>query len=67
MYDVPRSNAEDLRIAFLQPNLFWQVSCAKSKTKACTEISAWTNIFSIRLDIRVINLSPYTIVFLFDA
>ena len=36
------SIAEDLRIAFLQANLFWQVSCAKSKTKACTEISAWT-------------------------
>ena len=42
MYDVPRSIAEDLRIAFLQSNLFWQVSCVKSKTKACTEISAWT-------------------------
>ena len=33
---------EDPRITFLQSNLFWQVSCAKSKTKACTEISAWT-------------------------
>ena len=42
LYDVPRSIAEDPRIAFLQSNLFWQVSCAKSKTKACTEISAWT-------------------------
>ena len=21
---------------------FWQISCAKSKTKACTEISSWT-------------------------
>ena len=31
--DVPRSNAEDLRIAFLQ------VNCAKSKTKACTIMS----------------------------
>ena len=41
-FDVPRSIAEDLRIAFLQSTLFWQVSCAKSKTKACTEISAWT-------------------------
>ena len=49
LYDVPRSIAEDLRIAFLQSTLLWQVSCAKSKTKACTEISAWTtkepNIF----------------------
>ena len=26
----------------MQSNLFWQVSCAKSNTKACTEISAWT-------------------------
>ena len=42
LYDVPRSIAEDPRIAFLQSNNFWQVSCAKSKTKACTEISAWT-------------------------
>ena len=42
LYDVPRSIAEDPRIACLQSNLFWQVSCAKSKTKACTEISAWT-------------------------
>ena len=42
LYDVPRSIAEDLRIAFLQSTLFWQASCAKSKTKACTEISAWT-------------------------
>ena len=40
-YNVPRSIAEDLRMAFLQSNLFWQASCAKSKTKACTEISAW--------------------------
>ena len=42
LYDVPRSIAEDHRIAYLQSNLFRQVSCAKSKTKACTEISAWT-------------------------
>ena len=33
LYDVPRSIAEDPRVAFLQSNLFWQVSCAKSKTK----------------------------------
>ena len=39
---IPSSIAEDPRIAFLQSNIFWQVSCAKSKTKACTEISAWT-------------------------
>ena len=42
MYDVPRSIAEDPRIAFLKSNLFWQVICAKSKTMACTDISAWT-------------------------
>ena len=42
LYDVPRSIAEDPRIAFLQSNLFWQVSCVKSKTKACTDTSAWT-------------------------
>ena len=30
---LPRSVAEDPRIAFQQSNLFWQVSCAKSKTK----------------------------------
>ena len=29
-------------MAYLQSNLFWQVSCAKSKTKASTEISTWT-------------------------
>ena len=37
-----RRIAEYLRIAFLQSNLFWQISCAKPKTKACTEISALT-------------------------
>ena len=46
LYDVPRSIADDPRIAILQSNLFWQVSCAKSKTKACTEISAWTKATS---------------------
>ena len=54
LYDVPRSIAEDLRIAFLQSHLFWQVSCAKSKTKACTEISAWT----IRLE-RLLKDATY--------
>ena len=47
LYDVPRSIAEDPRIAFLQSNLFWQVGCAKSKTKACTEISAWTKAIKL--------------------
>ena len=42
LYDVPRRIAEDPMIVFLQSKLFWQVSCAKSKTKAYTEISAWT-------------------------
>ena len=48
------SIAEDPRIAFLQSNLFWQVSCAKSKTKACTEISARTK-----------PLGPFCVMFLF--
>ena len=38
-FSVPWNVAEDLRIAFLQSNLFWQVSYARSKTKGCTEIS----------------------------
>ena len=33
LYDVPRNVAEDLRIAFQQSNLFWQVSCAQSKLR----------------------------------
>ena len=37
-----RSVAVDLGIACLHSNLFWLVSCATSKTKAHTEISAWT-------------------------
>ena len=40
LYDVPRNVAEDLMIAFLQSDLFWQVTRASSKTKASTEISA---------------------------
>ena len=42
LYDVSRNVLEDLIIAFLQSNLFWQVSCARSKTKARTEISSWS-------------------------
>ena len=40
---MSRNVSEDLKIAFLQSNLFWQVSCARSKTKARTEISSWSN------------------------
>ena len=36
---MSRNVSEDLIIAFQQSNFFWQVSCAKSKTKARTEIS----------------------------
>ena len=57
LYDVPRSIAEDPRIAFLQSNKFWQVSCAKSKTKACTEISAWTSQGARFLKIDLAQLS----------
>ena len=48
------SFVEDLKIAFLQSNLFWQVSCAKSKTMACTEISAWTNGRKAFLDCSIV-------------
>ena len=41
-YDTPGDVAEDHRTAFLKSNIFWQVGCARSKTKACTEISSWT-------------------------
>ena len=58
LYDVPRSIAEDPRSAFLQSNLFWQVSCAKSKTKACTEISAWT-IINVKMPTNVGILTFY--------
>ena len=33
LYDVARSVAEDPGIAFVQSNLFWQVSCTKSKLR----------------------------------
>ena len=42
LYDMSRNVSEDLIIAFLQSNLFWQVSCARSKTKARTGISSWS-------------------------
>ena len=58
MYDVPRGVAEDLRIAFLQSSLFWQVSCAKIKTKARTEISAWTKTLILY------NCQTYALTFL---
>ena len=40
---MSRNVSDDLIIAFLQSNLFLQVSCAKSKTKARTEISSWSS------------------------
>ena len=58
LYDVPRIIAEDLRIAFLQSNSFWQVSCAKSKTKVCTEFSAWAIdvIIEVLLSVKAATL-----------
>ena len=38
-YDMPRNVAKGLNIAFLQSDLFWQVTYARSKAKAPTEIS----------------------------
>ena len=43
---MSRNVSEDLIIAFMQSNLFWQVNCARSKTKARTEISSWSKSLS---------------------
>ena len=40
---IPRYVAEDLRLHFCSQTFFWQVSCSRSKTKARTAISSWSN------------------------
>ena len=63
---MSRNVSEDLIIEFLPSNLFWQVSCARSKTKARTEISSWSmglceTFLNQNTDNYILNMQGYHI------